>query len=848
MTRTNRLLRVSFMLAITVLIILCILTFSRLWALMESVQLVNSTTTIKLELEKTIGSIKDAETGQRGYLLTGDTKFLEPYHSGLLDYPKHIKRIAILSKDPLQLANLVVLDSFATLRLAVFEEMLVTSIGKNVSNKKLTDGKVIMDSLRARILMMDDIEDHRLVQRQQQLARQQLLAPTYLLLLSLLAFLILCISFWQLQRALKHAQQLQGEAIENKRIQESEKEYRELADALPQLVWKTDETGRQTFASSRWKQFTGIDPKDEGSFLQIVHPDDLEGISKAWAESLADGDTYKYEVRLKSKTGAYRWFHVHGEPIKDENGRVVKWIGAFTDIDEQKISESKARESEERFRTMAEASDIMITVGDEQRHAVYFNAAWEALTGRSADELSAVGWFDLIHEADAIDYTNNYVSAFEQKIPFTGEVRIKSVTGEFKWLLAKGNPRFTSDKRFAGFISSFMDITEQKLVAQKLAAFSDELERKVVTRTEELKNSEAKFTTLFNLSPYSVSLSKVKGGQIVMANEFFFKTFGYSSNEVIGKTAAEIGLIDASSRNQFVLEIQQAGKMLNKELGYTTKTGERLTMLTSAQLVEINGEQFYLGAFIDIEERKRAEEMIALKNRDLEKMNKELESFTYISSHDLQEPLRKIQVFSSRLLEKENDNLSAFGKEQFRRMRNAAERLRILINDLLTYSRTNTAELKLEKTNLSALLATVTDDLKEEIRSKKATLEFNNMGEMNIVPFQFKQIFTNLISNSLKFSRVNVPPLLKISYEIILNDKKIAFHHIRYSDNGIGFLPEYREKIFEVFQRLHSKEEYEGTGIGLSIVKKIIENHRGYITAQSEPDEGAVFDIFIPIS
>jgi light-regulated signal transduction histidine kinase (bacteriophytochrome) len=221
----------------------------------------------------------------------------------------------------------------------------------------------------------------------------------------------------------------------------------------------------------------------------------------------------------------------------------------------------------------------------------------------------------------------------------------------------------------------------------------------------------------------------------------------------------------------------------------------------------------------------------------------------------LQEPLRKIQTFASQILEKEFENLSNNGKDKFQRMQNAAQRMQTLINDLLSYSRTNVQERVFEKTDLSKIVDEVKEDLKEEIEQKNATIENCENCEANIIPFQFRQLLYNLVSNSLKFSNPEMPIIIKISSEIVkgaaLENKKLEkdadYCHIKVSDNGIGFEQQYSSKIFEVFQRLHGKLDYTGTGIGLAIVKKIVDNHNGIITATGEKNKGATFDIYIPV-
>ncbi len=244
------------------------------------------------------------------------------------------------------------------------------------------------------------------------------------------------------------------------------------------------------------------------------------------------------------------------------------------------------------------------------------------------------------------------------------------------------------------------------------------------------------------------------------------------------------------------------------------------------------------------------------KNSDLEKINRELQSFAYISSHDLQEPLRKIRTFSTRIMEKEEANLSPEGKDNFQRMQNAARRMQTLIEDLLAYSRTNSSDRKFVYTDLNKIFNEVKEDLKEEFHNKNAILESNVLPALSVIPFQFRQLLYNLISNSLKFSDAKRTPKIVVNGEVaiagifneptLIHNKKYC--HISVIDNGIGFEQQYSEKIFEVFQRLHGRSEFKGTGIGLAIVKKIVDNHHGLIKAHGKLDQGATFDVYIPTS
>lgn len=242
------------------------------------------------------------------------------------------------------------------------------------------------------------------------------------------------------------------------------------------------------------------------------------------------------------------------------------------------------------------------------------------------------------------------------------------------------------------------------------------------------------------------------------------------------------------------------------------------------------------------------------KNDSLKKMNEELESFTYISSHDLQEPLRKIQTFISVLLDKEMAHLSDTAKNYLKRSQDNANRMQNLIRDLLAYSRLSVEIFPMESTNLAALVDEIRNDFTEEIHAKNVVIEVCGLPEVTIIVSQFRQLLINHISNSIKFSHPDRRPQITINHELVAGKDiaidgimpEMTYSKITIADNGIGFEPQYRDRIFKVFQRLHIDQQYKGTGIGLAIVKKITDNHNGLITADSIEGEGATFTIYIP--
>jgi light-regulated signal transduction histidine kinase (bacteriophytochrome) len=255
----------------------------------------------------------------------------------------------------------------------------------------------------------------------------------------------------------------------------------------------------------------------------------------------------------------------------------------------------------------------------------------------------------------------------------------------------------------------------------------------------------------------------------------------------------------------------------------------------------------------EVEERRRVELQLRTVAAELGRSNAELEQFAYVASHDLQEPLRKIQAFGDRLRSKFGDVLPEAGKEYVERMHASAARMRRLIDDLLTFSRVTSQARPFLRVDLGRIVQEVVSDLDEYIDQNEAVVEIGPLPAIDADPTQMRQLFQNLIANAIKFHRPDAPPLVTItgteaSEPLPASDSSpIPACRIQVKDNGIGFNEKYLDRIFQVFQRLHGREQYEGTGVGLAICRKIAERHGGVITAQSQVGGGATFVITLPI-
>lgn len=288
----------------------------------------------------------------------------------------------------------------------------------------------------------------------------------------------------------------------------------------------------------------------------------------------------------------------------------------------------------------------------------------------------------------------------------------------------------------------------------------------------------------------------------------------------------------------------------------TTKGGIKYILAAGSFTRNGRGDLIKIGVNYDISDQYKKTLKLKEKNKELKSINKELESFNNIVSHDLQEPLRKIQMFISRLEEKEINSLSQQGKDYFSKVRATANRMQTLLMDLVNYSHTIKGDKIFVETDLNKVLAEILQDLALNIEEKKAVIHLGNLPTIKAIPFQIKQLFINLILNSLKYTKEDRIPQISISDDEITEQERqdynivnaADYYKISVVDNGIGFKQEYAEKIFLLFKRLETDPKYSGTGLGLAICNKIVENHKGFIKAKGEPDAGALFHIFIPKS
>lgn len=366
---------------------------------------------------------------------------------------------------------------------------------------------------------------------------------------------------------------------------------------------------------------------------------------------------------------------------------------------------------------------------------------------------------------------------------------------------------------------------------------------------------ERRYRTLIESLPQRVFF-KDRNSVFLSVNAAFAADFGLQPEDLVGKSDYDFFSPELAAKYcRDDQRIMSQGRPETIEEINVTGTVHRIVEVVKAPVVGDDGEVIgLLGLFSDITERKLAEASLRDLTARLERSNRELQDFAYVASHDLQEPLRKISVFGDRLRSKFGEPLGQEGRDYLERILKAARRMQALINDLLSFSRLTTKARPFARVDLGQTVREVMGDLEARIDQLQAEVQVGDLPTIEAEPLQMRQLLQNLIGNALKFHRPDEKPLVRISGTVVQETAPDAPRNapprevleLRVADNGIGFEEKYLDRIFNVFQRLHSRSEYEGTGMGLAIARRIVEQHRGQITAQSSLGRGATFIVRIP--
>ncbi|MGA2686224.1 MAG: PAS domain-containing protein [Verrucomicrobiota bacterium] len=638
---------------------------------------------------------------------------------------------------------------------------------------------------------------------------------------------------------------------ENRQLRQERDLLRALIDNYPDSIYAKDKLARKILANKANVRYSGYKNETETlgkSDKDLFSPEVAAKLLADDQKVLAGEPLIEHEERLVTSSGEVRWMLTTKIPWRDADGNIIGIIGGGRNISKQKEMELKLIAEHNLLRTLIDNLPDGIYAKDAAGRKILANLA-DLKCFHYKTEAEAIGKtdFDLFPREIAEKFHADDQKVIQGQPVINREEYFPGDNGEKRWLLTSKLPLRDPDGKIVGLVGIGRDITEHKQAEESLAR-----ERTLLR-------------TLIDNLPDSI-YAKDAAGRKILANPADLKNLRCKTEaEAFGKT--DFDLFPRDIAEKFWADDQkviQGQPVINREEYFLDAEGAKCWLLTSKlPLRDQNGEiTGLIGIGRDITDRKEAED--ALRESEaklrqfttqLERSNRELQDFAYVASHDLQEPLRKIVVFGERLKENSAEKLDAESRDFLERMQKAASRMQTLINDLLTFSRVTTKARPFTQVDLAEVAREVVNDLEGRIEQVKGRVEVGTLPVIEAEALQMRQLLQNLIGNALKFRRPEVAPVVKVAAQIITRPspeggaevaKKLC--QLTVSDNGIGFDEKYLDRIFNVFQRLHTRNEYEGTGMGLAIARKIVLYHHGDITAKSKPGQGTTFIATFPLT
>ncbi|HEY9686971.1 MAG TPA: PAS domain S-box protein [Coleofasciculaceae cyanobacterium] len=679
---------------------------------------------------------------------------------------------------------------------------------------------------------------------------------------------------------------------------QSEARFRRVFDSNMLGVFFGDIHGQVTQANEAFLQMVGYTHED-------VEAGRLSWLATTPDEYLPLLEKVRQELRETGKSGPYERQYIHRDGHRVhamvgvtllENSR-EKAACFVLDITRRRQAEEALLESEQRFRAMADDAPFMLAVSGNGQDSLYFNKPWLEYTGQSLEEVIRFGWLRSLHPEDRDFAMQTYRAALLQHRPFELEYRLRRHDGVYRWMFSRISPRFTASGGFKGYIGTSIDIHERKQVEETLRnSFARE---QLIRRHLEMMNASLDINWILQSTVQEIRkflevdrctialYTREEGPRI----NLLAQTCG--SPDIAPISAEDIDLIARAAQHlspealtegreritavadmesyldtmaQQIEELQiplEAGTLHAMAEKYRIRSLLRVSIsyrgipYGSLSLHQCNRRREWQQDEIELlnilahhlgsalyqaelyQKEQGARKHLELYTQKLETSNRELEEFAFVASHDLQAPLRKIIMFSSFLKEIEGE-IPPEGQDFISRITACSQKMQDLITDLLNLSRVHRRQEPFREISLNQVLGHVHTNLQASIDETQGTLVLEDLPVIEGDPNQLQQLFQNLVENALKFHRKDAPPVVRVRAE---QDGKA--YRIIVEDNGIGFDEQYQQRIFKIFERL-SPTQYDGTGIGLAICKKIVERHNGQIQAFSTPGEGSCFVVTLP--
>ena len=648
---------------------------------------------------------------------------------------------------------------------------------------------------------------------------------------------------------------------------------RTLVDNLPDYVYIKGPQGRFILANLAVARQMGFSSTDEiiGKTDFDLFPPELAARYHAEEEEMVRSgkELFNHEGPTvdASKRGKNRWVSTTKVILRDSRGQVTGFIGVGRDITERKRMEEVLAQERSLLRTLINNLPDSIYAKDSAGRKILANPA-DLKNLRCRTEAEAIGKtdFDLFPKEIAQQFYADDMKVIQGQPVINREEYFLNEEGKKQWLLTSKLPLRDQNEQIIGLVGVGRDITEQKQATEALKQ-SEERLREVMRSTRCILNCgeaeapagwQERVMNELTIFRWDFPVLNEEAAQEVFPLDVPpGKTYQQVWSE--SRNPGDFNEMHRVTRDAFL----QDKPFYRNEFRCTDKHGVEHWMqefITIHKLTENRWQIF--GINTDITDLKKSENALRVSEgklrqftTQLERSNRELQDFAYVASHDLQEPLRKIVVFGERLKDQEGEKLDAQSRDYLERMQKAASRMQTLINDLLTFSRVTTKARPFTQVDLAQVARDVINDLEGRIELVGGRVEVGTLPLIDAEALQMRQLFQNLIGNALKFRCPDVPPVVKVGAQIITGPSleggtTVARRLCRLtvSDNGIGFDEKYLDRIFNVFQRLHSRNEYEGTGMGLAIARKIVLFHHGEITAKSKPGEGTTFIVTLPVT